>query len=135
MYRYEIFTDCRITIPESFISVYHSLWFLWISKWTKVDVWTMHVFQTLVTYVVHDVTWLKEEINIMICHWIYENQSKLHIWYLRITNLKYLTHCESRVLGCSHTNFTVYCIVGMFGRGKVWWTDSFEHLAKESLAK
>ena len=25
----------------------------------------------------------------------------------RITNLKYLSHCESPLLGCSHTNFTV----------------------------
>ena len=26
---------------------------------------------------------------------------------LRITNLKYLTHCESLLLGCSHAKFTV----------------------------
>ena len=26
---------------------------------------------------------------------------------LRITNLKYSTHCESLVLGCSHAKFTV----------------------------
>ena len=25
----------------------------------------------------------------------------------KITNLKYLTHCESLMLGCSHANFTV----------------------------
>ena len=25
----------------------------------------------------------------------------------RITNLKYLTHCESLLLGCSHTKFAV----------------------------
>ena len=26
---------------------------------------------------------------------------------LRITNLKYLTHCESLLLGCSHATFAV----------------------------
>ena len=26
----------------------------------------------------------------------------------RITNLKYLTHCESLLLGCSHAKFVVY---------------------------
>ena len=26
---------------------------------------------------------------------------------LRITNLKYLTHCESFLLGCSHAKFAV----------------------------
>ena len=31
-------------ILESFKSVYHSLWFLWISKWEKSDVWTLHIF-------------------------------------------------------------------------------------------
>ena len=29
--------------PESFNSVYHSMWFLWVSKWANSDVWTMHV--------------------------------------------------------------------------------------------
>ena len=52
---YETFRHCKTTIPLSFLKVshlysYHSLWFLWISKWAKLDVWTMHVFPNLVTY-------------------------------------------------------------------------------------
>ena len=54
---------------------------------------------------------------------------------LKITNLKYLTHCESLALGCSHTNFTVYCVLGMFGRGKVWQIDSFQAFDKRKFGE
>ena len=38
-------------ISENFSSVYHSLWLLWISTYSKSDVWTMHIFQNPVTYI------------------------------------------------------------------------------------
>ena len=64
--RCETFTDCRTTIPLSSVKVsnlYESLlasqtwilsytpalWFLWLFKWAKSDVWTMHVFPNPIT--------------------------------------------------------------------------------------
>ena len=50
--RWETFENYRTTNPLSFLKVsYYSLWFLWISKWVKSDLWTIYVFPNPVTYI------------------------------------------------------------------------------------
>ena len=39
-----------------------------------------------------------------ICDWLLETDPNRTLGISRITNLKYLTHCESLLLGCSQIN-------------------------------
>ena len=43
----------------------------------------------------------------IICDWLWKTDPNRTFDISRITDLKYLTHCESLLLGCSHAKLTV----------------------------
>ena len=45
-----LYNHYSLVIPKIFRSVYNALWHLCNFKWAKSDVWTMHIFPNLVTY-------------------------------------------------------------------------------------